>query len=189
MCGIHLLHLESVAPDFDALLVSVGVTVLPLLFGVFIKHCTSKFNRNTQRVFQPCRIDSLSTTMVLVSVLGFVAIISLYLANPYDRAFIFATRSRVWGCAIAQNVCGLLVGYMLSRSASLPAKFHRTLAFEVGAQVDLVAPKKRNSIIFSGRLSEHTNRDDDRHSRLPEPAPVKSHKEKHMQRNITFPCI
>lgn len=137
LLGIKILGLESVQPDFKSLVISIVTTVVPLLIGVAINRffgdrCGA--GENGER-----RIDKISSVMILGAVIGFIVINGSYLMSPYDRAFIASAASNSWLCGGAQNICGLLIGYLVSRIQQLPNVYHRTLAFEVGAQNTLIA--------------------------------------------------
>jgi predicted Na+-dependent transporter len=161
MLGIQILQLESIQPDFKSLFVSIVTTVVPLLVGVAINRffgdkCGSGGDDGGDgdgsggcdgggdsdgggSSSGERRIDKISSSMVIGAIIGFITINVSYLFNPYDKAFIASAAVNAWGCGATQNLCGLIIGYTVSQLAGLPTVYHRTLAFEVGAQNTLIA--------------------------------------------------
>lgn len=132
MAGTTILQLEAVAPDFRASIMAIAGLICPLCFGMLVKFCLTKKCGERPNLLK--NIDRVTSGMILFGIFNVVIYIVLYFLSPYDFFFMKDLPVMSWGCAVVQNVVGIMVGYGLSFVCRLPTKFHRTLAFEVGVQ-------------------------------------------------------
>lgn len=63
-----------------------------------------------------------------------VLFIALLFPDPVMAPYVLKVTPWAWPCCILQNVLGLLLGYFISYGCGFDTIYHRTIAFEIGAQ-------------------------------------------------------
>jgi len=135
--GTRILDLEEISPSLSAIVAAIGLVTIPVGIGATINYYLG--GPRVPGEDHTRTIDKVSSGMLFVAVVIVVVLVPTYLISPLDRAYLDHATLHMWGCCLVQNIAGLLLGYAVSFAAGLPPVFHRSIAFEVGAQNTLIA--------------------------------------------------
>jgi len=130
-------------------IIVIGLMVFTVLLGFALRKSVGASSKELR--MNPVFLGVVYITIAIATLT--VCLVS-YLSwlSPVNNFYIRQMTWKGWVCAATQNACGLLLGYTVSVAAGLQTIFHRTIAFEVGAQNIMFA---FSVISFSLPLDRH----------------------------------